>query len=62
MERGITMSTLLSSSLSVELLPQIIDIKYHGCFTFTFNLITKGWGRGIFASYYEQDPSLILTL
>ena len=58
------MSTLLSSSLSVELLPQIIVIKYHGCFTFTFNLITgtKGWGRGIFPSYYEQDPSLILTL
>ena len=61
MERGITMSKPLSSSLSVELLPQIIDIKYHGCFTFTFNLITKGWGRGIFTSYYKQDPSLILT-
>ena len=56
------MSTPLSSSLSVELLPQIIDVKYHGCFTFTFNLITKGWGRGIFLSYYEQDLGLILTL
>ena len=56
------MSTPLSSSLSVELLPQIIDVKYHGCFTFTFNLITMGWGRGIFPSYYEQVPGLILTL
>ena len=62
MERGITMSTPLSSSLSVELLPQIIDVKYHGYFNFTFNLLTKGWGQGIFPSYYEQDPGLILTV
>ena len=62
MERGIKMSKPLSSSLSVELLPQITDVKYHGCFTFTFNLITMGWGRGIFLSYYEQVPGLILTL
>ena len=56
MERGGKMSAPSTSSLSVELLSRVIDVKY-GCFTFTFTFYPSGKLKTEFTSPIAKSAS-----